>query len=97
MRYEIILAPEAVEDFKRLSARDRFILRSEIDRHLRFDPKKSSKSRIKRLKGISKPQYCLRVDEYRVFYGVVGQTVEILAIVRKPEAAAWLDEAGEKQ
>ena len=56
--------------------------------------RKSSKSRIKRLRGLRRPQYRLRVDEVRVFYDVSESTVEILAIVAKPEAEAWLKQFG---
>ena len=92
MRFEITLAPEAVRDFKELSARDRSRVRDAIERHLRYEPAKTSKSRIKRLRGISKPQYRLLVDEIRVFYDIKNDTVEILAIVPKSKVAAWLAE-----
>ena len=51
---------------------------------------KTSKSRIKRLRGLARPQYRLRVDEVRVFYDVSGSNVEVLAIVPKSEAESWL-------
>ena len=95
MKYEIIFAPEAVQDFKRLSARDRSIVRDAIEQHLRYEPEKTSKSRIKRLRGISRPQYRLRIGEIRVFYDVVEPDVEILAIIPKSKASAWLEEVGE--
>lgn len=60
--------------------------------HLRHEPKRLSKSRIKRLRGLHRPQYRLRIDEVRVFYDVTEETVEILAVVSKAEAAAWLAE-----
>jgi mRNA interferase RelE/StbE len=94
MRYEILFAPEAVQDFDRLSARDRSIVRDAIEGHLRHEPEKVSKSRIKQLRSLSQPQYRLRIGEIRVFYDVVGQTVEVLAIVHKSQAAAWLEEMG---
>jgi len=94
MRYEIIMAPEAVEDFKLLSARDRSIVRDSIETHLRYEPKKVSRSRIKRLRGIRHPQYRLRVGEIRVFYDVVEEAVEILAIIPKSRASEWMDEVG---
>jgi len=90
MRYEIVFAPEAVEDLKQLSARELSIVRNKIERHLRRTPEKTTKSRIKRLRGISRPQYRLRVDEIRVFYDIAEQAVEILAIIPKSKAAAWL-------
>ena len=95
MRYEIFFAPEAVQDLKRISARDRSIVRDAIEEHLRHEPGRTSRSRIKRLRGISRPQYRLRVGEIRVFYDIIGQDVEVLAIVPKPQASAWLDEMGE--
>jgi len=79
--FEIVLAPEAVEDLRSLTANARAGVRSALERHLRNDPKKTSRSRIKRLRGIARPQYRLRLGDVRVFYDVSGSTVEILAIV----------------
>ena len=55
---------------------------------------KVSKSRIKRLRGMSRPQYRLRVGDIRVFYDLTETQVQILAIVTKEQAQAWLDEQG---
>ena len=95
MRYEIILSPEAVDDLHDLKANIRTAVRDTIEEHLRHDPTKTSKSRIKRLRGLSRPQYRLRVENLRVFYDVSPKTVEILAIVPKEEAKEWLEKAGE--
>ncbi len=54
---------------------------------------KESQSRIKRLTGLSRPQYRLRVGDIRVFYDVTGSHVEVLAIISKEGAQKWLDEA----
>ncbi len=97
MKYEILFAPEAVQDFKRLSARDRSAVKEAIQKHLRDEPEKISRSRIKRLQGIRRPQYRLRVEEIRVFYDVVEGKVEVLAIIPKSRAAEWLEEMGEKK
>jgi len=94
MKYEIILAIEAAQDLKRLKANDRAEVKDALERHLRHEPKKVSRSRIKRLRGLSHPQYRLRVGEIRVFYDVAGNCVEVLAIVPKSEAASWLEEMG---
>jgi mRNA-degrading endonuclease RelE of RelBE toxin-antitoxin system len=94
VRYEIILAPDAVAQLGGLPARLRSQVRDTIERHLRHEPTKVSKSRIKRLRGLDRPQYRLRVEETRVFYDVKGDTVEILAIVSKAQAQAWLDDEG---
>jgi hypothetical protein len=58
---------------------------------LRHQPTKGSKSGIKRLRGFSHPQYRLRVrDDIRVFYDVTEEAVQVLAIVPKSDADAWL-------
>lgn len=94
MSFEIILAPEAVEDLKRMKAHVRAAVRAALKGHLRHEPEKVSRSRIKKLRGLRRPQYRLRVDEVRVFYDVSRTTVEILAIVAKSEAESWLAQFG---
>ena len=94
MRYDIVLAPEAVDDLKHLDARDRSTVRDAIERHLRSDPKKASKSWIKRLRGVSRPEYRLRVGELRIFYDVRETRVEVLAIVPKALTSQWLERYG---
>ena len=96
MRYEIVLAPEAVEDLNDLKAAVKAAVKNALETHLRHEPTKVSKSRIKRLRGVSRPEYRLRVDEVRVFYDVAGTTVEVLAIVAKSEAEKWLEKFGKK-
>jgi len=80
--------------FRRLPAHDRSEVRDALERHLRFEPTKVSKSRIKRLRGLSRPQYRLRISDIRVFYDVTETTVEVLAIIVKAEAQAWLEREG---
>jgi mRNA interferase RelE/StbE len=94
MRYELILAPGAVRSYESLSAYRRAEVRDALERHLRHEPTRISKSRIKRLRGLSQPQYRLRVGEVRVFYDVTSTAVEILAIITKAEASDWLAEHG---
>ncbi len=96
MRYDIIFSREAVNDFKKLSARERATVAEAIEQHLRHEPGKVSKSRIKRLRDLEQPQYRLRVGEIRVFYDIQKETVEVLAVVSKSRAAEWLDDAGEQ-
>jgi mRNA-degrading endonuclease RelE of RelBE toxin-antitoxin system len=96
MRYDIVLAPEAIEDLDDLKANVRNAVCDAIEKHLRHMPTKTSKSRIKKLRGFSRPQYRLRVgDDVRLFYDVTEEVVEVLAIVLKSEADAWLDKHGE--
>jgi hypothetical protein len=45
---------------------------------------------------LTRPQYRLRVDdEFRVFYDVTDDAVEVLAIVLKSETDQWLERHGE--
>lgn len=95
MPFEIVLAPEAVEDLRALTADLRARVRSAIETHLRHEPQKTSRSRIKRLRGLRRPQYRLRVGEIRIFYDLSRTTVEILAIVTKSENQTWLGQFGD--
>jgi len=94
MRFDVVLAPEAVEDLQRLKTNVRAEVRSGMETHLRHEPTKVSKSRIKRLRGLSRPQYRLRIGEIRVFYDITVGTVEVLAIVSKSEVDKWLAQFG---
>lgn len=96
MPYDIVLAPEAAEDLEDLKANKRAEVCDAIEHYLRHEPTKVSKSRIKRLRGLSRPQYRLRVrDDIRVFYDVAANEVQILAIVSKSEVEDWLAKHGE--
>jgi mRNA-degrading endonuclease RelE of RelBE toxin-antitoxin system len=96
MRFEILLAPEAVEDLRSLKANVRGQVRDAIEKHLRHNPGKTSRSRIKRLRGLRRPQYRLRVGDVRVFYDLIDSRVEILAIVAKEGAEKWLEEVARR-
>lgn len=94
MRHEIVLAPEAVENLKKLDAYHRAIVKHGLETHLRHEPEKLSRNRIKRLRGVRHPAYRLRIGEVRVFYDVTAAVVEVLAIVPKAQAGDWLREWG---
>ena len=97
MRFEIVLAPEAADDVTNLKANLRAQVLDALETHLRHEPTKTSRSRVKRLQGTDRPQYRLRVGEVRVFYDVTGSTVEVLAVVPKSEAESWLAQFGKPQ
>jgi mRNA-degrading endonuclease RelE of RelBE toxin-antitoxin system len=94
MAFEIILAPAAATALKNLSVPIRTGVKTALEVHLTREPTKVSKSRIKRLRGLSQPQYRLRVGDIRVFYDVTETQVQVLAIVTKAEAQSWLGEQG---
>ncbi len=94
MAFEIILAPQAAASLKNLAVPVRTGVQEAIELHLTHEPTKVSKSRIKKLRGLSQPQYRLRVGDIRVFYDVSETQVQVLAVVTKADAQAWLDEQG---
>lgn len=94
MPFAIVLAPEAVEDLGRLKAALRSTVKAAMETYLRPEPEKTSRSRIKRLRGLSRPQYRLRVGDVRVFDDVVDGVVEVLAVVPKSETTSWLAQFG---
>src|SRR5215831_15841969 len=55
MRFEIVLAPEAAEDLRALKANVRSTVHEALETHLRHEPMKTSRSRIKRLRGLARP------------------------------------------
>jgi mRNA-degrading endonuclease RelE of RelBE toxin-antitoxin system len=102
VRYEIIFSPEAEEDIIALKASDRAKALDAIETFLRYEPEKMSKSRIKRLREMQRPQYRLRIDDLRAFYDVSytddgDGTVEVLRIREKSEAMRWLAEFGRRE
>ena len=94
MRYDIVLGGGAVREFRRLGAYERARVRDALERFLRNEPTRVSRSRIKRLRGMRQPQYRLRLGEIRVFYDVAETEVQILAIVSKDEVQSWLEQEG---
>jgi len=62
-----------------------------------MNPTKQVEVELSVCRGISRPQYRLLVGQIRMFYDIVEAAVEILTIVPKSKAAAWLEELGEKE
>ena len=76
--------------------RRRKIILDAIEKHLRHEPTKVSKNRIKRLRDMEWPQYRLRVGDDRVFFDVEDETVNILAIISKERCETWLRKYGRR-
>lgn len=96
MAYEIRVIDHARDDLWALDARWRSAVKGAMETHLRHEPAKESKSRIKRLRGLRQPQYRLRVAEIRVYYDLDGDRVNVLGIVPKDRSEEWLARYGEK-
>ena len=91
-RFRIILKPDAVQDLHRLTRYGATTILDHIERHLRFEPTRVSRSRIKRLRGPQPADYRLRVGAYRVFYRVVGDEVHVLRVMHKEETREFYGE-----
>jgi len=93
MKYEVVVAKDAQDQFGALDGRWRSRLKQEMREHLEHQPKQESRSRIKRLRGLRQPQYRMRVDGMRVFYDVNDEMkrVEILGFVNKSDTPEWLN------
>jgi mRNA-degrading endonuclease RelE of RelBE toxin-antitoxin system len=97
MSFDIVLTAEAIEDGKALRAR----LRAEVRRRNRnASAARAGEDEPQPHQAASRaasPQYRLRVGDIRVFYDVIDKTVEILGIVAKSEADAWLTQFGKPE
>lgn len=94
MRYEIEIVEAAETDLDGIRAFFREQILDAIDEHLRYEPTRESRSRIKRLELLDSPAYRLRVGDYRVFYDVdeVAAEVVVLRVMSKEESLAYLAE-----
>lgn len=92
--YEIVLKRSAVADLDGLRMYDAAQIADAMEKHLTHEPAKESKSRIRRLRGISNPDYRLRVGDYRVFYNIDddARRVEVLRLMHKDQTHAYSEE-----
>ena len=92
--YTIMLKPSAIADLDTLRKYDATQIANAMERHLQHNPTKQSKSRIKRLRGITNPDFRLRVGDYRIFYGVdeIARRVEVLRVMHKDQTLRYYKE-----
>ena len=92
--YTIMLKRSAIADLDALRKYDATQIADAMERHLQHNPTKESKSRIKRLRGISNPDYRLRVGDYRIFYMVneVARRVDVLRVMHKDQTLEYYKE-----
>jgi mRNA interferase RelE/StbE len=93
MKYEVVVAKDAQDQFGKLDGGWRSRLKKVMREQLEHQPKRESRSRIKRLRGLRQPQYRMRVDDMRVFYDVNDEMnrVEALGFVNKSDTPEWLN------
>jgi len=92
--YQIVLKTSAVDDLDGLRKHHATQIADAIERHLQHGPTKEGKTRIKRLRGISNPDYRLRIGDYRAFYTVDEEAgrVDVLRIMHKDETHSYYEE-----
>ena len=92
--HTIMLKRSAIADLDALRKYDATQIANAMERHLQHDPTKESKSRIKRLRGITNPDYRLRVGDYRVFYVVDedARRVDVLRVMHKDQTLPFYRE-----
>ncbi len=90
--FRIILKPDARKDLDRLRKYDATMIADRIERHLRVEPTRESRARIRRLRGEQAADYRLRVDPYRVFYRVAGEDILVLRVMHKDETSQFYQE-----
>ncbi len=83
--YEIRYADEAVSDLRSLRPFDQRKVLEGVERHLNFQPRFVSRSRIKLMTQPFWSQYRLRLDEARVYYDVADDPpiVNVLRVLMK--------------
>jgi mRNA-degrading endonuclease RelE of RelBE toxin-antitoxin system len=94
LTHAIVIDTDAIDDLRSMRAYDRSAVLDVIERILSTTPTRESKSRIKRLRGLASPAYRLRVGEFRVFYNVLEDRVQVLRVLPKPLVDAYLEEIG---
>ncbi len=92
--YEIVLKRSAIADMDRLRRRHATRIADAMEKHLQHEPARVSRTRVKRLRGISHPDYRLRVGDYRVFYTVDEEALQVvvLRVMHKDETHSYYEE-----
>lgn len=91
--FEIAFKPLAIEQLKKMKRYHAGIVVDAIERHLSEEPERTHGS-IKRLRGKQEATFRLRVQDYRVFYDVVEDRVEIIQILHKSETPSFYQKGG---
>lgn len=82
MKYKIVISPEAVESYKKIPFEERSNFRKFIDTRLTLDPETIDDLSINDIKGVYGVKFELTKGEVvRIFYDVVGPSIEILSII----------------
>jgi mRNA-degrading endonuclease RelE of RelBE toxin-antitoxin system len=89
--FEIVFRPLAIKQLRKIKRYYAGIIVNAIARHLSEEPEKTHGS-IKRLRGRQDATFRLRVQNYRVFYDVAEDKVEIIQVLHKSETPSFYQE-----
>ena len=89
--FQIVFKPLAFEQLKKMKRYYAGIVVDAIERRLSEEPEKIHGS-IKRLRGRQQATFRLRVQDYRVFYDVVEDRVEIIQVLHILDTTSFYQE-----
>jgi len=90
--FKIVFKPEARRKLKTIKRYYAVAILDAIEKRLLEEPEKASRGSIKRLRGKQQTTFRLRVQNYRVFYDVIEDRVEIIQILHKSETEDFYKE-----
>jgi len=90
--FDVVVLPAALRQLRRLRRVDSVTILDAIEKHLRHEPERPTRTAVKRLRGSQDATYQLRAGNFRVFYDVEGQTVSIVAVLHKRDTATFYRE-----
>lgn len=93
MAFVVRYSEVAFEQLKNLRAFDRAAILHEIEEVLEVNPTQESKAKVKLLRQPAPTQYRLRVGDYRIFYDVEAPAVNVIQVLSKHDAIAYLEES----
>jgi mRNA-degrading endonuclease RelE of RelBE toxin-antitoxin system len=90
MSYSVIYSTAATRQLRGLRAFDRAAVIDAIETILTINPTLESQAKVKVLRQPAPTAYRLRVNEVRIYYDVVNDTVYIVQILGKPDSLRYL-------
>ena len=93
--FRIVFKPLAIKQLKKIKRYHAVSIVDAIENQLSEEPEKVHGSVIKRLRGKQRSTFRLRVQDYRIFYDVTDDTVEVIQILHKEETRAFYQEENE--
>ncbi len=92
MAFDIRYSRTSHGQLKGFRAFDRAAIIQQIESVLGTSPTLTSKARVKRLRQPAPTEYRLKVGDFRVFYNVVDDVVQVVQILSKPDAISFCQE-----